>query len=276
MNNRIFAGYRRSSAHTPSLALRLALVLTVAALGGGCASDGEPRFRTVVADTFAIEAVGGASKQTKQRITVEDMGEAQQVVRPMQVQACDGPHLRYDEKKTKSGRIRQVPVYETVDPLQGIYVRRLKISNDTNNVMRLDRIDVVLVDAAGNDNEGMSKDVLQQNIKAARPCSSTQALVNSLRSLKILGSDARIRPGRRVEMLAAFASVDKSIVGDWTLEMNDFPVATNQAGEVTQVTSFKYPFVSKGYRTSIKYRKDSFFSPWVEVDRETEEIDPGS
>ncbi len=271
----IFAECRRPSAHTSSLVLRLASVLTVATLGSGCADDGKPRFRTVVADTFAIEAVGDASKQTKRSIAVEDMGEAQQVVRPMQVQACDGPHLRYAERKI-SRKIKQVPVYETVDPLQGIYVRRLKIRNDTDNVMRLNRIDVVLVDAAGNDNEGMSKEILEQNIRAARPCSSTQALVNSLRSLKILGSDARIRPGRAVEMLAAFTSVDKSIVGDWTLEMNDFPVATNQAGEVIQVTSFKFPLVSKGYRTSIKYRKDSFFSPWAEVDRKTEEIDPGS
>lgn len=250
-------------------------VLTAAVFVGGCATG--PQIKSVVEETFSIEASGDTSRQTKENITVEDMGEAQQVVQPMKVQACNGPHLRYGQREVIiSGKkyVKEYPVYETVDPLQGIYIRRFKIRNDTEHVLRLNRIDTVLVDAAGNDNEGITKQVLEQNIRAGRSCSSTEALVRSLRSLKLLGTDTRIRPGRVAEVLAAFPSVDKRIVGDWTLELNDFTVDTNEAGEVSRVTSFKFPLLSKGYRTTIKMRKDSLFAPWQEIDRNTEEIEP--
>ena len=39
-----------------------------------------------------------------------------------------------------------------IDPLQGIYVRGLRVTNNTPNVLRLSRADAVMVDAAGNDN----------------------------------------------------------------------------------------------------------------------------
>ncbi len=114
------------------------------------------------------------------------------------------------------------------------------------------------------------------NIGSVQTFPGTRALVGSLRSLKILGSDIRIRPGRATELLAAFSSVDKSILGDCSLELNDFPVSIDKAGKVAQVTSFKSPLLWKGYRTTIKYRKDSLFSPWVELDRTTKEIDTDS
>ena len=42
-----------------------------------------------------------------------------------------------------------------------------------------------------------------------------------------------------------------NIVGDWILELNDFPVETDGVGDVSRVEAFKFPLVSKGFRTEI-------------------------
>ena len=142
--------------------------------------------------------------------------------------------------------------------------------------MRLNRIDAVLVDAAGNDIELMSKSTLRQDLFARRPCPSTKGLIESLRSLKLLGADIRIRPGRTGVLFAAFSGVDRRILGDWTLELNEVPVATDPAGEVTHAASFEFPLLVRGYRTTTILRREGFFDPWKEIQRRTEEIEPGS
>ena len=250
-------------------------LLLVVMVVGGCETG--PQYRSVVHDTYSVEAVGGTQKQTRENITVEDLGEAQKAIQPVRVQACDGPHLLVDERRIEDSegnvRIRRVPYYESVDPLRGIYVRRLKITNDTEYTLRLNRVDAVLVDGAGNDREGMDRETLEHAIRAERPCPSTHGLIQTLRSLKLLGADIRIRPGRTTTLLAAFSGVDKRITGDWTLELNDFPVPTNDAAEM-RVTSFEFPLVGRGYRTTIQQRKESLFAPWEEISRSIEEIAP--
>ena len=242
---------------------------------GGCETT--PQLRSIVRDTYSVEAIGDTQKQTKESVTVEDFGEARQVLPPVRVQACNGPHLLFDEREyidsEGNRRIRRIPVYETVDPLSGVYVRRLKITNGTEHNLRLGQTETVLVDAAGTERDGLVKGELAQNIRAGRPCASTNALIQNISTLKVLGSgDTRIRPGREDTFLVAFSGVDKSVTGDWTLELIDFPVATNEAAEVIRVTSFRFPLEAKGYRTTIQQRKESLFAPWEEIGRNTEEI----
>ena len=252
------------------------LIAIVALAAAGCASG--PETRTIIQETFSIEAIEGTSRQIIGNVTVEDLGEAQQIIPPMEVQACDGPFLLVREvtRKTNEGEkyIEEYPVLETVDPFQGIYVRRLKIGNDTEHTMRLDRIDAVMVDAAGNDNELMTKSALRMDILAKRPCPSTQGLIEYLRSVKLLGADIRIRPGRSTVLFAAFSGVDKRVTGDWTLELNEVPVATDPAGEIVRIASFEFPLQAKGYRTITIQRREGWLEPWVEIQRRTIEIGP--
>ena len=240
-----------------------------------CASD--PQTRVLHQDTFTIvSSVDNQKIQKKANVIIEDQGEADQVIQPVRVQACDGAHLLWDEQQYIDAkgrrRVRRVRVMTEVDPLEGVYVRRLRVTNNTPNVLRLNRADAVLVDAAGNDNELADLEILAQNIKATMACPSGDAIVRTLRPLKILGADVRIRPGRETSFYAMFLDVDKSIVGDWVLELNDFPVETDAVGDVSKVESFKFHLVSKGLRTSITQRKAGFMSPWVEIKRTTEEL----
>ena len=105
----------------------------------------------------------------------------------VEVQACDGP-LLLDRRAKRIGEegeeyVERYPAFETVDPFEGIYVRRLKIRNETGHTVRLNRIDAVLVDAAGNDNELMTKSALRQDLLARRSCPSTEGVIESLRSV---------------------------------------------------------------------------------------------
>ena len=260
----------------------LLTLVALAMLVTGCETG--PQLRSVVRDTYLIEAVSGSRKQTKEAVTVQELGEAREVIQPMRVQACRGEHLLFSETTvidSEGERIETVPVYETVDPLFRVYVRRLRITNGTEHTLRLNQVDAVLVDGAGYEHDAMDKATLFQNIRAQRPCPSTRALTQTLRRLKLLSRGSadgeggmRIRPGRSTAVLVAFSGVDKSIVGDWVLELIDVPISTNEAGEVARMTSFEFPLEARGYRTIFRQRKDGLFAPWEEIGRTTEEIVP--
>ena len=254
-----------------------ALVLPVLLLFG-CATG--PQTQVLVRDSFVMEAVDGTSKQTLGGVTAEDLGEQADVVPPVRVQACKGSRLLFREVKQrdKKGKThtKRRPVFVEVDPFRNLHVRRLKIRNDTEHVLSLKRIEAVFVDAAGNDNEGMTRATLRRYLRSARPCPSTRAVVASLRSLKFLGSNIRLRPGRVTQVLAVFSGIDRRILGDWTLELHGVPVETDPAGRVSRVASLSFPFRTRGYRTTVERRKETTFGPWQELSRKVEEIDPGS
>ena len=256
---------------------RIILIAIPLVAAGGCASG--PQTKTVVEDSFSIESIAGTSRQSIGYVAIEDHGEAHRLVQPVEVQACDGHRLKYRrvERKTKKGgrRVEEVPVFETIDPLRGVYIRRLVIRNATGHVLRLNRMDAVLVDAAGNDNELVTKSRLRRRLRAERPCRSTRGLVASLRGLKVLGADIRMRPGRVAELYAVFSGVDERIIGDWTMELHEVPVVFDAAGRTVRLATFEFPLVSKGYRTTRVLRKEKLFDPWKEIHRTTEEILPG-
>ena len=133
------------------------------------------------------------------------------------------------------------PVFEAVDPLRHLYVRRLKIRNDAEHILHLDRAETVLVDAAGNDNKGMTKGQLRRFWRAARPCPSTRRVIASLRGLKFLGSNIRILPGRVARVLVAFPRIDKRILGDWALEIHGLPVDTDNTGKYRVSRPSRFP-----------------------------------
>ena len=130
------------------------------------------------------------------------------------------------------------------------------------------------VDAAGNDNELMTRSALRHDLLARRPCRSTEALIDSLRSVKLLGANIRIRPDRATILLAAFTGVDESILGDWTLDLHEVPVETDPAGEVLHAASFEFPLLGRGYRTTTRLRRERWFDSWKETHRTTEEVGP--
>ena len=265
----------------------IALIPTISVALVACRTG--PQERSEIVDAYVIEAVGD-SKSTQEDVTVEDLGEVREVLQPVTLQACDDENPRRLKFAIERSRVtnrvtgqsqiveQEVAVMESVDPLAGIYVRRLRINNDTEHTLRLNQIATLLIDPTGQDNEALSREFLYQNIRARRPCDSTNILLDSLSSLKLMTTDTdmKVLPGRRTEVYVAFQGVDQSILGDWMLSLYDFPVATDQAGAVSRRVQFQFPLLSRGYRTIVKYRKEGFLSSWEEVGRTTEELDPGT
>ena len=269
-----------------SKALLPVTLLVSVLLLAGCATG--PMTQFVVEETYVMESVGDTSRQTQGRVTVIDQGEPSFVASPVRVQACDGSRLLFrtvketsyseeqsEEDQEKETRIRRLPIFEEVNPLEGLYLRQLEIRNDTRHVLSLRRIEAVLLDAAGNDNEGISKAELGHYLRHIRPCHSTEELIDRLRSVKFLGSNIQLRPGRSGQVFVAFPGIDQRILGDWTLELYGVPVETNEAGEVSRVSSFAFPLLSRGYRTTRELYKDTTFGPWREIKRSVVEIESG-
>ena len=286
---------RRGPAPLAIGAAALAAVLLPACMAGG------PQSKTVVTDRFALEPAGGSSTRTRGDVSVEDAGEATGVSAPVRVQACRGGRLEYRkvrrrektgyrwvESKDKKGKARRKrvaeyetvterrPVHETVDPLAGLHIRELAVHNDSAHVLPLNRVHAVMVDAAGNDNESLSKPAIRDGFLRARPCPSSDGALSGLRGLKLLGGNIRVLPGRTARLLVAFSGIDKRILGDWALELHGFPVATDAAGRVSRVASFSFPLVARGWRETVEMHRESLFAPWTAGRRTTTPIGPGS
>ena len=270
--------------HWYTATLSVALLACVLPLAG-CATG--PVTQLVVEETYTLESVGDASRQREGSVTVIDQREPSFVASPVRVQACDGSRLLFrtvkettytktksDGDRKKRAPVRRLPVFEDVNPFRDLYIRQLEIRNDTGHVLSLNRIEAVLLDAAGNDNEGITKAELGHYLRHARPCRSTEEIIERLRSVKFLGSNIRLRPGRSAQVFVAFPGIDQRILGDWTLELHGVPVETNAAGEVSHVSSFAFPLVARGYRTTREMYKETTFSPWREIKRTVREIQP--
>ena len=269
------AVFRRTDRY---IAARIAVSIAGIIVLASCATG--PLNETLVKESYSLEAINKNLKRTIGNITVEDLGEPPDVLAPVRVQACKGRRLVFDEVKITRSKgkthTQRRPVYEEVDPFEGLYVRRLNIRNDSKHSLSLNRVEAVLLDAAGNDNVGMSKAMISRILYRERPCSSTRDLISSWRSLKVLGNNIRLRPGRTARVLVIFSRIDKSIPGDWTLQLHGFPVEKDRAGKVTHVASFEIPLVSRGYRTTIERRKETMLGPWrvIRKSREPIELNP--
>lgn len=246
------------------------LAACACALLSACIATG-PQTRILTVDSFALVTVESEKALDVDGVTLKDLGETKNLIEPVEVQDCAGGKLRY-ERVTRNGVPYDEPVWIFVDPLERIYVRRFRVTNNTTTTLNISRADAVLVDAAGNDNEMATAEILRQNVLARYPCSSGPVIARTLRPLKLLGSDIRIRPGRSVTLYAMFPNADISILGDWFLEINDFPVQTDDKGQVSKVAQFKFDLTAKGYRTTITQEKESLLTGWVEVGRTTEEL----
>lgn len=284
----------------PSVLAGIGAAALSALLLSACMASG-PQSKTVVTDYFALEPAGGSSTRTKGNVSVEDAGEVTGIAASVEVQACRGDRLEFRkvrhkkqtgyrtvEKKDKKGRVRKErvptykhvtkrePVYETVDPLAGLHIREVAIYNDSAHILPLNRVQAVLVDAAGNDNESLSKRAIRRMVRRARPCPSTDGVFAELRGLRMLGGNIRILPGRSARVLMAFPGIDIRILGGWTLELHGVPVEIDAAGNVARVAAFSFPLVARGYRETVEMRRESLFRPWKVQRKSTAPIGPGS
>jgi hypothetical protein len=239
-----------------------------------------PQFRTKVSYRYSQAPLTHESaEQTKEAITIEDIGASEKIIQPIKVQKCNGSRLafktvtkyRYSDTGKKIPYEAREPVFETVDPLANIYLRRIRIRNTTEHVLQLTKIDVVFVDPSGNEYEMVPKEFLGNFILSNRPCTSSESIISALQPLQlILGRRTRIRPQRDQEFLLAFPNLTTNIPGEWRLELHNFPTQTDRAGNISRKTSFEFPIEVTKYKITVKQRKDGFIDRWKEIGRKEE------
>lgn len=241
----------------------------------GCSSTEYPIFKNTVYENFAaIEKSKEASRQTKSSVTVTDLGRvSEQIVPPVKVQACDGSKLLVTQI-TVNGQPALKEVMETVDPFSNMHVRRVMIENDTKHTITLGTVDGILVDPNGNDHEMSSRDSLERHIRSKRPCSTTRDVIAAFDTVPFLANQIRVRPGRNMEVFVPFPNKNElAIKGEWSFQLLDFPTGTDVSGAVSKRDTFTFPIEINQTRTTVKSKKDSFFGPWTEVERDTVTVD---
>ena len=239
----------------------------------GCATS-EPQYKTEVSDFYKLVPLDESQTvQERGGVRIKDFGEVDNLVQPFEVQKCAGAFLAVEEKYYTDiygqRRVKRTPIYATVDPLQGYYVRKLLFTNNTAHTLPLYGAVFVIVDGSGSDIEHLSKDDLETTIRSTWPCVSGSAIVSSLKSVKLIKQNARVLPGRTWEGYIVFPSLDLSLGGDWRIQYIDIPVKTEESGAVSKRVSFETDLTVKHSRTISKYVKRGFFSPWELVSQET-------
>jgi uncharacterized protein YxeA len=256
------------------------IILLIAGILAGCATTEYPIYKSEVYDNFTpVTKSKEESRQTKSSVTITDLGRVtEQIIPPAYVQACEGEKVLYKQvKKTDFlGNVTYVneEIMESIDPFEGMHIRRISLNNNTGHTIKLVDVDAVLVDPNGNDHAMSSRERLERHINSKRPCSSTRAVISAFGDVAFLANPIRVRPGRDVEVFVPFPNKDNlAIPGEWLFEINDFPTRTADSGAVTKRDSFRFPIEMKQTATTVKLQKDSFFSPWKEIDRQTIDVE---
>lgn len=245
------------------------MIVLVAGVLSGCAATEYPVYKNTVYENYvAVEKTRAASRLTKSSVTVTDLGRvSEKIVPPVNVQACAGTELSYTQI-TRDGKAVLKENMEVVDPFSNMHIRRVMIENNTKHTITLGTVDAILVDPNGNDNEMSNRDSLERYIRSKRLCSSTRAVIAAFDTVPFLANQIKVRPGRDKEVFVPFPNKDNlAMRGEWSFQLLDFPTGTDVSGSISKRDAFSFPIMVEQTRTTVRSQKDSFFSPWVEIER---------
>jgi hypothetical protein len=215
-----------------SVALSAALILTAC---------GPTTFTKIRTDWQPVDA--GGSRQQVDDVVVD-------ITTPTELpsefyadaQKCeDGDSLIY----TSKGQ----PVLEKVLLAQPYQMwRKVAITNQTANVLRLNNAAIRLFTPDGREWEPLTKDAVLLDFKKSRICPSTETALNTFRGLRMVEPTTQIIPGATSTAWLAFnpPSADQA-PGIWKLGFYDVPVKMTEAGTVARSARFEFRF------TAIKY-----------------------
>lgn len=152
------------------------------------------------------------------------------------------------------------PVMEKVYLVQPYQMwRKVAITNNTPNVLRLGSVAIRLFTPDGHEWEPLTKDEVLADFQKGRACPSTREAANGFRSLRMLQRGTEIIPGSTATTWLAFnpPSADKA-PGVWKLGFYDVPVKMNEAGAVSRSGRFEFRFTAVKYIDT--YRQENLLA----------------
>lgn len=136
--------------------------------------------------------------------------------------------------------------------------QQVALTNDTQNVIRLNGVVVRLFDPAGTQYSVMTKADLQAELLSKRPCPSTQQAMSTFAANPIFDRNIEIVPGTTSTFWAAFRPATRTMPGVWKIALYDVPVSLDPAGRPLRTTRFETRIAVKEVNET--YRRDSLMA----------------
>lgn len=187
-------------------------------------------------------------RQTKDGLTVENK-ELKEL--PSQFfangQACNdqGVPVFKADLAGKATNEPEIQKFSFLAPGQQVY--QVAITNENENVVRLNSAVIRLFDPAGNALEPVSKEDAVSELIARRPCASTNVAVAQFKTIKFLDRNVELLPKMTWTGWLVFQPASNAMPGIWKLALYDLPTQTDPAGNVTRRTRFELRTVSTKY-----------------------------
>lgn len=143
--------------------------------------------------------------------------------------------------------------------------QQIAVTNDTQNVMRLNGVVVRLFDPAGSQYNVLTKADLQAELLSKRPCTSTQQAMGSFAANPIFDRNIEIVPGTTSTFWVSFKPATRTMTGVWKIALYDVPVSLDPAGRPLRTTRFETRITVK--QVSETYQRDSLMAKPQLVER---------
>lgn len=244
---------RRLVPHFPKI-LNLAPLFAVAVSLGACGPTLSTSIRTETA--FAPGNTGVVEKDGL-KVEVPNLKEVpeQFVVEAM---ACDATGKPTTDPITNS--TSTVKVF-AVSP--GSDVSQVKITNQTDHVVRLQGAVIRLFDPAENPLEPQSKEEVAAAatrgsmlaVQGACPDAANK-IRDALTTVRFLGPNTELLPGTTTTGYLVFLPSNVQLPGTWKLSLYEIPVKVDAAGNPVAKTRFDFAYIRKKFEDT--YSKEAF------------------
>lgn len=133
--------------------------------------------------------------------------------------------------------------------------QQIAVTNDTQNVIRMNGVVVRLFDPAGTQYNVMTKADLQAELLSKRPCPSTQQAMGIFAINPIFDRNIEIVPGTTSNFWVSFKPASRQMTGVWKIALYDVPVSLDPAGRPLRTTRFETRIAAKEVNET--YRRES-------------------
>lgn len=136
--------------------------------------------------------------------------------------------------------------------------QQVAITNETQNVLRLNGVVVRLFDPAGSQYNVMTLSDLRAELLSKRPCPSTQQAMGVFAANPIFDRNIEIVPGTTSTFWVAFRPASRMMTGVWKIALYDVPVSLDPAGRPLRTTRFETRIAVKEVNET--YRRESLMA----------------
>jgi hypothetical protein len=218
----------------------------IPSLAAGCGPTLTTQVRT---ETAFGPGNTGTISQDGLIVEVPNLKQIPEVFR-VEVAACDSNGNPVADSATGAAATTTVAALPATGELY-----QLKITNQTDHVVRLQGAVIRLFDPAENQIEPQSKDEVvatasrPSNLAKQGACPAAAAkITDALTTVKFIGANTELLPGTTTTGYLSFLPPNTETPGAWRLSLYEIPVRVDAAGAPVAKTRFDFVYLRKKYQ----------------------------